>query len=544
MSVIGIVIDVDSQFFTFKVFENFDHNLNVGSFVYLKDNDGLILAKVVKIFRKNYLATEKLVAQVSIDDLESLREYGIDVKSLAYVTFAKAIIIGKWCGRFERTRKIPKILDYVYYPEEKELELMFKVKDEATCLEIGYLRQYERLRVSVNADKLVTHHCAILAATGGGKSWLAGVLAEELLVKVNIPIIIIDPHSEYSSMQITADRVGLELSDYEKKLAEKIINNVEIYIPGKVDTSTIDNYFKRKFGIDRKYCRFGISPTSLSTGIVMKLLDYYYGLTDTQRRILEEGWQYVYPIRSDELVSIDEIVREVINYGKCAAPKGYAGEMAVSSLATKLKLLLESRPFFITRPGEYFGDEPLRLFDPRKVISRSGIKILDLGGLDIIDQQALVSVILDSIFNLAIKRQAPPMFIIIEEAHNFAPSKGDALSLPSIMRIAREGRKFGVGLCIISQRPARIHPDILSQCSTHFIKRIINPNDLKYVRDVVEHLSIEELSEVKLLNDDEVLITGLAVPVPILAKVRKRYTAHGGITPTLTTQGSIPLEAK
>ncbi|WP_243678310.1 ATP-binding protein [Vulcanisaeta distributa] len=137
-------------------------------------------------------------------------------------------------------------------------------------------------------------------------------------------------------------------------------------------------------------------------------------------------------------------------------------------------------------------------------------------------------------------RRDKPIFIVVEEAHNYAPSVGSSLSTSTLIKIAREGRKFGVGLCIISQRPSKVHPpDVLSQCLTQVFKRIINPVDLRYVRNVVEFISDEDLWEVRVLNEDDALVTGLAVPMPLPVKVRDRLTEHGGVTPTLTPRGDI-----
>lgn len=123
---------------------------------------------------------------------------------------------------------------------------------------------------------------------------------------------------------------------------------------------------------------------------------------------------------------------------------------------TKLRMLFENRPFFITRyGGDYYGSEPIRLLDVRGMLSTPpGIKVLDLSSLDVMDQQALTAVVLDEVFSLAKRRSIPPTFLLIEEAHNFVPSKGSAMSKQPILRIAREGgRKFGIGMCLVSQRP-------------------------------------------------------------------------------------------
>jgi hypothetical protein len=305
---------------------------------------------------------------------------------------------------------------------------------------------------------------------------------------------------------------------------------VNTYVPGKVNTDFIEDSFRARFGVGRRYVRFGIDPRTVPLGILERLLDHYYGLTEAQRRMLEEAWQYV--AMDEDVLGMEEILGRLERYGRQVG-RGYGGELALGTLVTKVRLLLENRPFFILRPGEYYGDEPIRLLDIENMLGKPGIHVIDLGGLDYVDQQALVSLILEGIFRLALARRFGPGLIVVEEAHNFAPSRSDSLSTSSLIRIAREGRKFGVGLCIISQRPSRVHPDVLSQCMTQIFKRIINPVDLRYVKDVVESVSDEDLWEVRILNEEDALVTGLAVPMPLPVKVKGRLTQHGGLTPTL-----------
>ena len=525
------MIDAQSpRAFWFRVFDNAEDRINVGTFVTLDNYEdrayGPILARVTRVVRRNYLVDDRVIAQLGSEDvINTFRDYGIDIQYIAQSTLARASIIGYRVGpRFSKPLKPPKPMDFVYLPTEAELGRLLRLDGDGVRLVIGHVRSLA-IPAELDANKLVSHHCAILAATGGGKSWLAGVIVEELALRAEIPIIIIDPHGEYSAMQVPK-----ALSDEAKYVA----GLVRVYVPGKVDTASLDEYFRNRFGVDRRYIRFGINPRTLPLRLVEGLLDHYYGLTDAQRRILEEAWQYVG--MNNELTSLDELINDLRESGGKVV-KGYGNEVALSTLLTKVRMLVENRPFFITRPGEFYGNEPIRLLEVKDLLEY-GIHVIDLSGLDLIDQQALVALILNSVFRVSAMRRDRPVFIVVEEAHNYAPSVGSSLSRSVLIKIAREGRKFGVGLCIISQRPSKVHPDVLSQCLTQVFKRIINPIDLKYVRNIVEFISDEDLWEVRVLNEDDALVTGLAVPMPLPVKVRDRLTEHGGVTPTLTPRGN------
>lgn len=529
---VGVVIKAQSpRAFWFRVFDNVEDRINVGTFVTLDNYEsranGPILARVTRVIRHNYLVDDRVIAQLGSEDvINTFRDYGIDIQYIAQSTLARASIIGYRVGtRFSKPLKPPKPMDFVYLPTEGELSKLLRLDNGGVRLVIGSVRSLS-IPAELDANKLVSHHCAILAATGGGKSWLAGVIVEELVLRAEIPIIIIDPHGEYSAMQVPKSS-----GDDAKYVASL----VKVYVPGKVDTTSLDDYFKARFGVERRYVRFGINPRSLSLRLMEGLLDHYYGLTDAQRRILEEAWQYMG--MDNELTGLDEFLNDLEKSGGRVV-KGYGNELALSTLLTKVKMLIENRPFFITRPGEFYGNEPIRLLDIKDLMEY-GIHVLDLSGLDLVDQQALVALILNNIFRISSMRRDRPVFIVVEEAHNYAPSVGSSLSTSALIKIAREGRKFGVGLCIISQRPSKVHPDVLSQCLTQVFKRIINPVDLRYVRNVVEFISDEDLWEVRVLNEDDALVTGLAVPMPLPVKVRDRLTEHGGVTPALIPRGNI-----
>ncbi|MEA3254777.1 MAG: ATP-binding protein, partial [Candidatus Altiarchaeota archaeon] len=124
-----------------------------------------------------------------------------------------------------------------------------------------------------------------------------------------------------------------------------------------------------------------------------------------------------------------------------------------------------------------------------------------------------------------------PTALIIEEAHNFAPRSMDdrkILSKPILTKIAREGRKFGVGLFIVSQRPSKLDANILSQCNTQIIMKIVNPSDQEYIRQSVESVTEDIVRDLPSLSRGEAIISGSAIKLSVPVRVRKRTTAVGG----------------
>jgi len=159
--------------------------------------------------------------------------------------------------------------------------------------------------------------------------------------------------------------------------------------------------------------------------------------------------------------------------------------------------------------------------------------VLQLDTMDLRDQQMLVSVLFRKINQERVAHEKGreselefPVFGLLEEGHRFAPADGDARSLPVLSTILSEGRKFGVGIGIISQRPSKIDDDVLSQCKTQIIMQIQNPLDQDAVKKGVEDVGEDLLSELPGLTPGQAIIAGDSVNTPFLTRIRERHTEH------------------
>ncbi|MHC1572938.1 MAG: ATP-binding protein, partial [Candidatus Syntropharchaeales archaeon] len=164
------------------------------------------------------------------------------------------------------------------------------------------------------------------------------------------------------------------------------------------------------------------------------------------------------------------------------------------------------------------------LVKPRKA------SIIDMKGVDPKLQEIIVSQLASQLFDARKMGKIPPLMLVIEEAHNFCPEKGigKAISSEILRTIASEGRKFGLGLLVISQRPARVDKNILSQCNTQIILKVTNPNDLKALSKGLEGMSTDLEEEIKRIPAGMALIVSNDIEKPVLVDVRVRKTRHGG----------------
>jgi DNA helicase HerA-like ATPase len=186
--------------------------------------------------------------------------------------------------------------------------------------------------------------------------------------------------------------------------------------------------------------------------------------------------------------------------------------------ALRRSLMELKRYRFLSRKAE--NPKLLRQVKPGHLL------ILDFSTIDSLrKKQILVSMVARRLFSLRKKNRIAPFLLLIEEAHNFAREKAEeseAVSRAIIETIAREGRKFGASLCLVSQRPVNLSTTALSQCNTHIILRVTNPNDLDHIQMSSEGIDSRITKSISGLKVGEAIIVGEAVNHPVFVKVRDR----------------------
>jgi DNA helicase HerA-like ATPase len=158
------------------------------------------------------------------------------------------------------------------------------------------------------------------------------------------------------------------------------------------------------------------------------------------------------------------------------------------------------------------------------------MSIIDLAGLQKRVSEYIVNKTLNEIWGKAVTGELEfPVFVILEEAHSYAPAPaiGHASSSSSIERIAAEGRKFGIFLTVVTQRPGKINSNVLSQCNSQIIMRLTNPEDMNAVRNSSEGLSESLFSDLPSLNKGEAIVVGEFTKVPTMFKVPSRDSRGG-----------------
>lgn len=347
----------------------------------------------------------------------------------------------------------------------------------------GILEGRENIKVCLDLNRLITKHVAFLAKSGSGKSYSVSVLLEEILEK-NIPIVVIDPHGEYGGLRYpnngkyNFERFKVKPKGYRTRVQE-FSPDVEKNPESKI---------------------LRLSSRNLTGSELMHLLPAK--LSGAQTGIL---------------YSAIKEMGKVVNF---------------DDLLVNLQLEENNAKWGLISVLEYLKN--LNLFSEvytgmNEIVQAGKCSIINLKGIPQEIQEIVVYRLVNDLFNARKLGDIPPFFLVLEEAHNFISERsfGESKSNNILRQVAAEGRKFGVGLCIISQRSARVDKTVLSQTGTQIILKLTNPNDLRAVSSSVEGITYETEKEIRNLHVGNALVIGV-VDMPLFVEVRPRRTRHGG----------------
>jgi hypothetical protein len=163
--------------------------------------------------------------------------------------------------------------------------------------------------------------------------------------------------------------------------------------------------------------------------------------------------------------------------------------------------------------------------DRTQLVQYGQISVVSLAGYTTDFQATIYTLLADDIFAARVSNELKlPVLLVLEEAHNFVPQKANTPAEEGAIRvtkqIAQEGRKFGIGLIMISQRPSRLDETALSQCNSYIIMRMLNPADQNFVRKVVETIGEDEARMLPDLDVGEAILSGQFINFPVLVRIK------------------------
>ncbi|MCZ7395379.1 MAG: ATP-binding protein [Candidatus Methanoperedens sp.] len=445
------------------------------------ESDGWTLAQVSTITSSN--------EDFSVEEAVDVAEGSSKIGDMNEQIIADATVIG--VRDKEGILRIPKS---PFSPGDK----VFKADELLIKQTLGLMRgdvyigllEGQDVHVNLDANNLVQKHCSILAKTGAGKSYTGGVILEELLDK-NVPLLIIDPHGEYATLKFpnedkstSFERYGITPKGYAAQIT--------VYTPAnKLLNPAADMLFRLNginLGIKEFVQFFSEDRSQNETGILFEAVS----------KLKAEKEKY----------TIDDIIFEV----------GQNKSKVKWNVINKLEALRETG---------ILSDKATSI---NELVQEGRASIIDMRGVNPDLQAMIVSKLCTDIFEARKLAVIPPCMLVLEEAHNFCPEKGfeRTVSTDILRTIASEGRKFGLGLMVISQRPARVDKNVLSQCNTQIIMKVTNPNDLKAISKGLEGISSDVEEDIKRLSPGVAMIVSTYIERPILVDIRTRKSKHGG----------------
>ncbi|HET7001922.1 MAG TPA: DUF87 domain-containing protein, partial [Puia sp.] len=468
---------------------------------------------------------------------------------------------GQRNGSFQRgISQYPTINDEVHLVSEADLKRIYGQPDKPYFVKVGHISGAESIPALVDVNKLITRHSAIVGTTGSGKSTTVASLLNALSDPARYPssrILVFDIHGEYG--QALKDRANIFKVNVDK--TEGSIEK-ELLIPfwalnfeelcdisfGSFSNEKDQNIVLERILLEKlesitKYPKSGINPDSLNidSPIAFSLAQLWYNLYiecfgtyySKNEGLPIDNLAYEKDAKGKELKgdaenAIPPIFRkpkndkddpEKINY----LPGSLNVGQQLLSLGAKLRI---PRFDFLFKPGEWTPSrdgattKDLDVLIKEWIGSDKPITILDLSGIPITILNTIIGVLLRIIYeglfwarNLSQGGKHRPLLLLMEEAHNYLNSEGSALTI--VQKIVKEGRKYGIGAMIVSQRPSEVNSTILSQCGTFFALRLANAADRGHITSAVTDNLDGLTSMLPILKTGEAIILGEAVKLPM-----------------------------
>jgi DNA helicase HerA-like ATPase len=472
-----------------------------------KSDASITVGKFLRVQRANSLLIG-MVTEVTQDISAAAREHG-------YRAAARLDMMGEIKQRdngshyFQRgVTDYPAIGDPAALITRDELRLIYDISGSDT-IDIGVLQQDASIGAYINVDEMLNKHFAVLGTTGVGKSsGVALILRQILEARPNLRLFLLDGHNEYA--RCFGDK-ALVLNPRNLKLPFWLFNFEE----------TIDVFFGGRPGVDEEVA-------VLAELIPQAKSNYTQNYRTGERPMLKraDAKQTGYtgdtpvPYRLADLIAlIDDRMGKLENR---------SSRMIYHKLIQRIETVrLDPRYAFMFDNANVGGDtmaETIRqLF--RLPADGKPMTIMQLAGFPAEVVDSVVSVLCRMAFDFGLWSDGSfPLLFVCEEAHRYASadrSIGFGPTRKALSRIAKEGRKYGVFLGLVTQRPAELDSTIISQCSTLFAMRMANERDQAIVRSAVSDAAANLLAFVPSLGTREVLAFGEGVALPTRLKFKQ-----------------------
>lgn len=461
---------------------NVEEVARVGSFVIIGRNPHLVVGRTISISyeqRAEIDTNEQAIAQIDL-----LGEIRGDTQAREF--FNRGI------------SDYPVLGDPMRPATPEELDLIFQDKSNG-CRAIGYLQQNSSIGVSVNVHDLLSRHFAVFGGTGVGKS--SGVtlaIQSALEVHPGLRVLLIDPHNEYGScfagravvLSPRNLRIPFWLFSFEETINVLLRGRPDIDEDVEILADVIPVakglFLQRSQGLRADERPAGDKCANIDTPVPYRLQDLMR-LLDERMGKLEN---FSMRMRYHRLINRIEAVSSDPRYSFMFGNALLGGDTMVEVLSQLFRLPIDGKP----------------------------VTVMQLAGFPSEVVDSIVSVLSRIAFDFGLWSDGvAPLLLVCEEAHRYASADrtlGFAPSRSAIARIAKEGRKYGVFLALVTQRPSELEPTIISQCGTVFAMRLANEQDQAVIRAAASDAAASLVKCLPTLATGEVIAFGEGIALP------------------------------
>lgn len=484
---------------------------------------------------------------------------------------------GRRGALFERgISQYPSIGDPVHVVTESDLKTVYAPGDEDGYVAVGRVASAESIRAYLNLNRLVSRHSAVVGSTGAGKSSAVASLLSAITDSGKLPgarVVLLDLHGEYAKAlgdNATVFRLNPRTGTDEQKLcipfwALAFDELVPLCLGGMDDKqrSVIADLVVtlKQEAVAAAYAAgntlsLPAEDVTVDTPVPFRLKELWFRQHYREHRMVtkKQGGSDDDVIdalvldaegKAEQLGDAEKLIPPKFRTYKTTGPKDQhvASANEGANLRQQMTLLhsrlRDQQLQFLFSPGDWTPDskgvakEDLDTLLASWMCNKRPITVLDLSGIpsSVLDHLigAVLRILFDAVFwgrALPVGGRMRPLLIVLEEAHRYL-SKSDKESAvatrggaaAAARRIAKEGRKYGVGLMLVSQRPSEVDTTILSQCGTMIALRLTNEADRSQIASISSDSLKGLFSMLPILRTHEALIVGEAVNMPIRARI-------------------------
>lgn len=455
----------------------------------------------------------------------------------------RLILVGEQIGSsFERgILQSPTSGDQVHLVTNEDLQIVYGGYDAHSAIVVGSQSASEGLAAQLDMDRLISRHCAILGATGSGKSNAVSIVVKAIAEKPfpSARVLMIDPHGEYASSlsgKCRVFRVGASVTDGEEELCVPFwalpFKELMAIFPGRLSDQNED-YIRAKvldmkrlsaaaIGGLREEAITADSPIPFSINQLWFELDNFERITFRADRTTPEVL-----VATGDPATLKSNQYPIAGLGSSAPFLNNKAKGMLGFLDGMRSRLLDQSYNFLFRPAGYTPalDGTTSRDLPSLFSTWFGhgypISILDLSAIPSEIMQTISGCILkiayDALYwgqNTLVGGKKQPLLVVLDEAHAYLKAGEDSISSRTVQAIAKEGRKYGVGMLLVTQRPSELDETVLSQCGSIIALRMTNSRDKGHVSSAMQDELREMADVLASLRTGEAIVSGEAVRIP------------------------------